>query len=119
MARVRKYSHLDTVYDKPEGSRIRKKKLSLFEEVRPMDVGKRTKPGKEAMDFMEEKVREAGEPYDEQRAVGLHPDHEKDLIKIINKVHENAKKIDKMAQKALGGHQKRKGGGSKREHFGN
>lgn len=64
------------VHDRLEKSRIKKTKLSLFEEVRTMEVCKRVKPGKETMDIMEEGVKKAGEPYDVEKAAGQHPDHD-------------------------------------------
>ena len=83
VAKARKGSDPNTAYDKLEGSGVKQTKLSLFEETRPMEVGKRVRLGKEAMDIREAKLRAQGEPYNDQKAAGLHPTDEEDLMKIL------------------------------------
>lgn len=65
VAKVRTNSDQDTAYSSPEGGKITKTKLSLFEAVRPMEIGKSFKPGKDTMDLMEKKLMYKGEPLDQ------------------------------------------------------
>ena len=86
MGKTRKGSNPDTVYDQPEGSKIKKTKLSQFEETCPLEVGRRLKPQKASIDFRKEEIKRQEEPYNRQVATRLHTTNQEDLEKVLETI---------------------------------
>ena len=90
------------------GGKHKKARLHLFEKIKAPEVCTSNKPSQIAIQYMEKRVRDEGEPYDQQVAEGQHPGDEKDLLKVISEAKESqSKEASKKKAKALARWKKR------------
>ena len=71
------------------GGKHKKVRLHLFEKIKATEVCTANKASQLATQYMEKRVRDEGEPYDQQVAEGRHPRDEHDLLKVIAEVKES------------------------------
>ena len=80
----------------------------MFEKIKAPEVCASNKPIQLAIQYMEKRVRDEGEPYDQQVAEGKHLEHEQDLLKVISEAREiQNKEASKKKAKSLARWKKR------------
>ena len=84
-----------TAYGSLEGGRTTKTKLILFEAVRPMEIGKSIKPGKQTMDLVEERLREMGEPLDKPGSSERIQKSKEELLTMMSKAGQNMNEVQR------------------------
>ena len=58
------------------GGKHKKARLHLFKKIKAPEICTSNKPNQIAIQYMEKRVRDKGEPYDQQVAEGKPPEHE-------------------------------------------